>query len=888
MAKTLSKRAIDWFSAGVCEAIRQAIEYNDGREVFFIGRMAWDDKQKHGRVTEAEAHAFGAESCVPALKRLCRPGDVIIHNHPSGELAPSEADVNIASSLADLDVASFIIDNTCENVHVLVKPHPPKKIIPLTIPEIDEFFKPGGVLAKHLPRTFEHRPEQMEMARAITQSFNDNKIALIEAGTGVGKSFAYLIPAILWAVQNGERVVISTNTINLQEQLIHKDIPLLKEVMELEFDAVLLKGRSNYLGLRKTKFAQQEKGLFFSDDPADNEFREIFEWVEKTPDGSLASLSFRPREEVWERVVSEAENCLRLKCPTYDKCFYFRARRAAARAQVIVVNHHLLMSDLSIRAVINNYSDACVLPPFTRLVLDEAHNLEDVATSYFTIEFSRIGLEKTLGRFMPRRKPEKGLLHFVASRVFKHRASIAPEKFEEAMRLIKEELPYDRSELSDTSAMFLETIAHQIPEIFAEHEFAPGRTYQLRITPDVANSDFYRDVVRDAVEQMSGSIFNFVSKAEKFLTFLKTVPYEEDEALRDSLMEFRGQLDKLLGQGERLKGFIEREKGWCRWFEYFIPRQAGRDPIVKFCAAPINIGAKLRETLFRPMKTVAMTSATLTVDRSFAFVRSRVGLEVEGEGRAPSASPGSAGLAQGDRLPFVLTPEKLLTLMLESPFRYQDQALVAAPTDLPTPEQAEFSERLPGIVAQAVEKSRGRALILFTAYTLLDRTFSRAAPAIENLGYTCLRQGDGSPRHLLLEQFKTDITSVLFATASFWEGIDVPGEALQCVVITRLPFRVPTEPIWQARVEEMERQGRDAFSELTVPQAVIKFKQAFGRLIRRSDDRGIVLILDTRVTSKRYGQIFLRSLPTKTILKAPLDEVLARMGEFAQIPAVNQ
>ncbi|GAB4321023.1 MAG: hypothetical protein Kow0059_15520 [Candidatus Sumerlaeia bacterium] len=901
-------RASHWFSPQVCDDIRRAIADNDGREVFFIGRVEWDEDHPRGIVSEVEAHAFGAQNCVPALKRLCRPGDVIIHNHPSGDLAPSEADVSLASAMADLDVANFIVDNACRRVHVLVKPHPPQKLTHLDPDRIEQHFVPGGVLARNLPRSFEHRPEQVRMARAVAQAFNENKIALIEAGTGVGKSFAYLIPAIFWAVINRERVVISTNTINLQEQLIRNDIPLLRELLGVEFEAVLLKGRSNYLGLRKARFVQTQTGLF----PPDEELRTIFEWMERTTDGSLSDLPIRPRDEVWEKVVSETDNCLRLKCPEYENCFFFKARRTAARAQLIVVNHHLLMSDLSIRAASQNYSDTCVLPPFRRLIIDEAHNLEDVATSYLSIEFTHLGLERILGRFQPRRSPEKGLFAFLGKMVFQHQADLPAERRDEVMRLIKDELPAMRADLSDATGFVMEQIAEHISGLFPGQSFEPGRTYQLRITPDVAASELFQTLILDGARQIGEAIANLASRADYFLMLVKSLPWDRHESLRDAMMEFRSQLDKLTAQGERIMAFVESKKGLCRWLDYTPPRQQGRKPLVRFCSAPIDIGAKLRRALFKPLKTVVLTSATLTVDRSFAFIRSRVGLEIEtpahpdetaktfdpsaGEQRAgpppeneaaeSAAAPAVAKptsrherSAEAPDALFVLKPHRLLTLLLDSPFRFQEQALVAVPTDLPSPEHPDFPGRLPEILIRTVEHTKGRALILFTAYSLLDSTFAAAAPAIEALGCRCLRQGSAS-RHVLLQQFKSDVSSVLFATSSFWEGVDVPGDALQCVVITRLPFRVPTEPIWQARIEELEREERDAFMELTVPLAVMKFRQGFGRLIRRRDDRGVVLVLDNRVIHKRYGQVFLRSLPPCPVIRKPFAEIAAQIGEF--------
>ena len=379
------------FTSEARSAIRAAIADNGGGEVFFVGHVSGE-----GLVDDVEPYAFGNQRAVPALAKLTRAGDVIIHNHPDGPLEPSDADISIASRLGDESVGCYIVDNACERVHVVVRAFREETLHLLDSSDIGNFFQPEGPLAKSLA-DFDYRPQQVEMAREVAQSFNHSGIAVIEAGTGVGKSMAYLLPAILWALQNRERVVISTNTINLQEQLIAKDLPLLRKRLNLSFTSELLMGRNNYLCLRKAEYARGER-LVQESPEVREQLVAIFQWAEKTAEGCRTELQHVPSYDTWELVMSEGDNCLRIKCPFYTKCHFYNARRRAARADILIVNHHLLMADLALRRETNNYSASAVLPPFSRVILDEAHNAPDVATEYFGFRTWRLAFVRTLNR----------------------------------------------------------------------------------------------------------------------------------------------------------------------------------------------------------------------------------------------------------------------------------------------------------------------------------------------------------------------------------------------------------------------------------------------------------------------------------------------------------
>ena len=386
----------------VAVSLATAIREAGGNEVFFLGRTS-----PELIVNAVEVLARGSKEAVPAILSGCRFGDVVIHNHPSGRLHPSKADLNIASQLGSLGVGFFIVDNPVSHIYRVVEPFAPRTEVALEMAAIAGILGPGGAVANALP-DFEERPEQLRMAFHVAEAFNHGKLAVIEAGTGTGKSLAYLVPALLWAKQNEERVVVSTNTINLQEQLIRKDLPFLQRASSLDFRAVLVKGRNNYLCLRRAETAKSEPGLFDSEEVA--HLGALLEWAKSTKDGGKDELTFLPPEGVWEEICCEADQCGRASCPHYSRCFFHKARRQAAQADLLVVNHALLLADLALRQETDNYGAAAVLPPFARVILDEAHHLEDVATRYFSTQVTRFAFARVLNRLRHPRKAEKGLI----------------------------------------------------------------------------------------------------------------------------------------------------------------------------------------------------------------------------------------------------------------------------------------------------------------------------------------------------------------------------------------------------------------------------------------------------------------------------------------------
>lgn len=857
-------KASDHIIEPVRLAISESIRENHGGEVFFIGKP-----DENLLITDVEAYAFGSRKGVPVLLRLVEFGDIVIHNHPDGKLEPSDADVEVAAALGDLGVGSCIIDNECEKIHILVRPFRDKDIILLKREDVLFFYSQDGPLAKNLSE-YEYRPEQVSMAEAVIRAFNEDQIAVIEAGTGTGKSLAYLVPAIKWSLQNKERIVVSTNTINLQEQLLYKDLPLLREKAGLEFKSELMKGRQNYICLRRLEYINKES-LWLETESDKETFRVIMDWAGKTTDGSLSDFNTHPSNDVWERVCCEPETCLRTRCSHYDDCFFYQARRRAARADLIIVNHHLLMADLALRKTTKNYTAAAVLPPFKRIIFDEAHNVENVATSHFTIRITRRGLLYHLRRLAYRTAGhrERGLLFNLADKLFSLEGR---RPFKCVLQLVEnirgEIIPALYSAAGLVNAEF-STLSGEFVSLFREKGIDFEENIVLRITREVEEDSFWQDVFPDFKNRIITAIYRFVSLIKNLIEDLSNLPEKKQDEIRETLVEINAVKERLEVVASNLNFFYETCEGYCKWIEYKSSRLKNPESLTLYIA-PIDVRESMRQAIYNVNRTILMTSATLTVANRFDYILDLLGL----------VSPENPE-DRKERSPDALPPleERLQTLHLGTSFDFDSQAFVGVATDLPDPSSPDFPGALEHAILKAVHISRGGALILFTSYRLMDHLFKALSPMIQDLGYPCFCQGSES-RHKLLQKFIREQNAVLFATASFWEGVDVKGESLKCLVITKLPFRVPTEPLLQARAEALQAEGRDPFSELDLPHAVIKFKQGFGRLIRSRTDRGAVLIFDRRVATKSYGRAFLRSLPTKTIHKLPAADLFKDMKAF--------
>ncbi len=823
--------------------LKREIEEACGREVLFIGSA-----DENTAVSDIRVLARGNITSAPAIIKDVKSGDILIHNHPSGLLSPSEADINIASLIGGLGAGFFIVNNDVDRIYVVVPPFKEEKVELLDYEDIISRFMPDSEIPKAL-RGYEKRDEQLTMAAGIADGFNNNKIVLAEAGTGVGKSMAYLVPSIIWAVNNGERVVVSTNTINLQEQLIHKDIPFLQKNMKEEFKAALIKGRGNYVCKRKSRVLQAEGAYLFEDS---NKIEEaaLIDWIANTKDGSRSDLNFIPKEASWEKVASEADVCMRAKCFFYNDCFFYRARREAAAACILVANHHLLFADLAVKNEMG-IDDGGVMPPYQRIILDEAHNIENIATEYFGGSISKRGIMQLLGRFVGRKDKKKGLLPYIYTKIIVKR-NVFPDLFISSMEdiILRRVIPSIGTVSSQIVELF-DFTAYLVLDIKEDDTAVHESGRKARITGYVENSPGWAEI-----KQKSKSLVNDIKGLHRYLQ--KMVKELSDMCDGDDYNDLQPSLISLKAYTKRLERFIDTLKtfyfqnmeGAVKWVD--LTGSAKNSP-VRLKISPLSVAEAMNRNVFDLYKTVILTSATLSVSGKFNFIKERIGLD--------------------------MTEDKLSEILLESPFDYERQAFIGVPSDLPPPGSGKFSLEISKIIRESLLASDGRAFVLFTSYKLLNELYMKLKNDILLSDYNMMRQGD-LPRHELVKRFRKDEKSIIFGTDSFWEGVDVSGDALMNVIITKLPFSPPDDPVVEARTELIEKEGGSAFMHYLLPGAVLKFRQGFGRLIRNKTDRGSILILDTRIIKKGYGRAFINSLPKCRVNKIPGPDLVCEMKAF--------
>ena len=621
-------------------------------------------------------------------------------------------------------------------------------------PSMEQIFGPGGFLERSMIGGYEHRPGQLQMAEAVHDAFAKHHHTIVEAGTGTGKTLAYLLPAIC----SGRRVVISTATKSLQEQLYQKDVPFLQKHFAPNLKVAVMKGRSNFLCLSKIHALADQPMLKGMEEV--DAFRQIREWSKLTETGDRAELTFLPDDsELWSRMDARRDTCTGKRCPEFEQCFLTQMQNRAKEADLIIVNHHLFFADLALKQ--DDFGS--ILPEYSAVVFDEAHEMEDVASDYFGQQISNFRFEE-LAR-----------------------------DADQAMRLTKTGSP--------TLLRRTQRIREKSRALFDSFPPRDGRFPFTR--PE-------REAFLEQNREGYDALLNALKSLETEFAALTQKPEELTRIARRSF-EIRQEFSFL---------FESNEKNYVYWFER-------RNKGVFLAATPIYVSQILREKLFETFDTVILTSATLTVAGRFEFIRQRLGLDHAKECALP--------------------PE----------FDYQQQALLYLPQKMPDVRDSGFAGKAADEIVQLLEHSQGRAFCLFTSYSQMNDLFERVRSRVD---FPLMLQGT-APRSVLLERFKNTPNAVLFATASFWQGVDVPGDQLSCVIVDRLPFAVPSDPIVAARVRALQEEGRNPFNEFQVPEAVLALKQGFGRLIRTKTDRGVLALLDTRIQRMPYGKIFLESLP---------------------------
>jgi ATP-dependent DNA helicase DinG len=681
---------------------------------------------------------------------------------------------------------------------------------------IENILGKNGIIANKLD-SYELRPQQMDMALTIEKSIEENKHLIIEAGTGVGKSMAYLIPFIFWTVRNKKKVVISTYTKTLQEQLIKKDLPFLRNALrsandntrqnnlpgqedKFDFSYTLCVGGQNYLCLRR--FNQLQMHGLIDTKKEVKELQEIIQWEGQTKSGLRSELDFEPSQSVWSKVCRESDLCFGKKCLFNDDCYYYKARRKEYKAQILVTNHHLFFANL--------VNEGRVLPDFDAVVFDEAQTLEDVATSYFGIAISNFNVKFLLDSIL-NPKTGKGLI----TRLFK--------PSDKTVAAIRETL----DEARHASDLFFSEIT--------EKYGTGSKTTRIRKKGVINN------YLSKPLSNLSGaleSLLNLVTVEEERLEIFVFANRCRETNKNISII-INQELEEYVYWAEIEKrttslGLLNHKYTRCSLF-----------------AAPINIAEDFEKQIFDKIRPVILTSATLSVNGNFNYIKERLGI--------PDCTP--AGHFHREEFDSDITNSgDFCEKIIGSPFNFSENALIYVPDNIPDPNQEPdaYRHNITKHIEEIISLTQGRSFILFTSFEMLNAVYEKIKDDMDT--YTLFKQGD-KPRYQLLEEFKASKNPVLFGTATFWQGVDVPGKALKCVIITKLPFAVPSDPIIEARMELLKSQNKNPFMDYQVPQAITLLRQGFGRLIRTATDTGIVAILDPRIKSKFYGKFFLNSLP---------------------------
>ena len=745
--------------------------------------------------------------------------EVVIRTTKPNQLYPSDMELELSEELYNRrNIAYCLLSSDLDDFYFV------QDIDRTFLEEVDikNYFAKDGILAKEI-KGFEYRKEQEEMAHYIQDAINEDRKIIIEAGTGTGKTLAYLIPAIKWAVANKKKVIIATNTINLQEQLLLKDIPLAKSIIKEDFSYVLVKGRSNYLC--KRLFNELSIGRSIDIETFSMEAREqieyILKWGNKTKTGDKAELPFEVYPDVWELVQSTTELCLGKKCPYRKECFYMKTRIEKMEADILISNHHVFFADLNVRAETGFDSEYLILPRYDMVIFDEAHNIESVARSYFSVEVSKISFTRLLNRIYQKknkRKKEKSALIRVEDTIDEKDLEDS-QQYIYLLNTLKEEI----SILQNIGDEYFD----EIRKIYETNTEAPIRKSLNNF--EMTKSRFL-ETLRDKKDIFQSKLADFLTL---MMSFNNVIDEEKDK--NPEVINFNNHL-------KMFKTYIDSFK-FINSFEddnyiYWLDINSKRTNVV-LTATPLNIAKKLSSVLFDNLDRLIFASATIVANGNFDYFKKSLGLD----------------------------EEDCIECIIKSPFNYDEQMSVYIPTDIQDSENINaFVTDASKFILDILLKTNGKAFILFTSYTMLNQIYYSISKKLIDKGFEVFLHGD-KPRSQLIKEFKEAENPILFGTTSFWEGVDVQGENLSNVIITKLPFLVPTDPVVSAISKKIEEDGGNSFTDFQLPEAIIKFKQGVGRLIRKKTDSGNIFILDSRILKKRYGSLFINALPSQKNIK---------------------
>jgi ATP-dependent DNA helicase DinG len=799
---------ISCFNDNIKNQIRDEINGAGGNEVFFLIEIDFDNE----KIDNVEVLARGNQTMAPAIINSIPKNSMVLHNHPSGDTTPSGPDIRVASNLGDKGIGFAISDNEVNNIYVVVEPKDIGEVKDINKNEILSYFKEDGPLSENM-EGFEYRNEQLEIAESIVDNFNQSEFTLIEAGTGIGKSFAYLIPALYWAVKNDEVVVVSTNTINLQQQIMDKDIEFLKKVLPFNFKADLAIGRKNYLCIRKLK----NIGSAFSDQSEKRSYENLVEWSKKTKSGMRNEIKFNLKNSVWDEVASDSDYCIGSLCPYYDDCYFMQARNELFNSDLIVVNHYLLLSDALIKD--SGYS---TLPKYKSLIIDEAHNFHDVATYHLGKTTSYKLNNQVLKKLYDKK-------YSIIPRVRNKVSKLKMSNKEEIYQLIDQQIIPTIKNLEENNKEYF---------LLLDKFFQKFEDSSIIIAEELKEDETYKDINQKG--------FNFHDNFDKLLVYLKRLINElkmvqNYDKIEAELLELKQNLNTV---NELVFNLLFNLEADDDDYVFWLEKYKYTDRYISHMSALLNVEGHLPDILWDKMRNILMTSATLTVNDSFNFFTDALGISNQNE------------------------------LIVDSPFNYEKQSRLIIPNDIYTPSNNAFTNQIADDLTDILRTFQGSTMVLFTSYSMLNNLYEKVNYKLEEDNINVLSQSKYS-RKYIMNKFKAGKNQIIFGTQSFWEGVDIVGKDLKYLIIMRLPFPVPNDPVNAARVKLMKEEGKNYFFEYFIPKAVIKFKQGFGRLIRSRNDKGIVICMDNRIINKRYGQVFLNSIPDKCpVIKMKLRQVI--------------